>query len=306
MNINDSIYKNIEKIVEKQNVFVNEPMKKHTSIRVGGNADIFVKANTIDKVKAIYSLAKKENIKLSVLGNGTNVLVKDNGIRGIVLKIDIDEINIRKEKNKIYIKAGAGVPIIKLSKIAFENSATGLEFAIGIPGTLGGAIKMNAGAYGSEMKNIVRTTTYLDNNGYIKKITNLEQKFEYRSSIFFKIDGIILESELELEVGNKEEIENKMKENLIKRKEKQPLDKPSCGSTFKRGNDFITAKLIDECGLKGVCVGDAIVSTKHAGFVMNNGNATAKDFIELTDQIKNVVYEKFNKNIELEVQIMGE
>lgn len=306
MDINDSIYKNIKKIVGEENIFINESMKKHTSIKVGGNADIFVKANTIEKVKAIYSLAKKENIKLSVLGNGTNVLVKDNGIRGIVLKIDIDEIDIKKEENKLFIRAGAGVPIIKLSKIAYENSATGLEFAIGIPGTLGGAIKMNAGAYGSEMKNIVRNTTYLDNNGNTRKITNLEQKFEYRSSIFFKIDGIILESELELELGDKEEIENRMKQNLINRKEKQPLDKPSCGSTFKRGDDFITAKLIDQCGLKGLCVGGAIVSTKHAGFVMNNGNATAKDFIELTNQVKSEVYDKFNKNIELEVQIMGE
>ena len=165
---------------------------------------------------------------------------------------------------------------------------------------------MNAGAYGSKMKNIVMTTTYLDNNGNTKKVTNLEQEFKYRSSIFFEIEGIILESELELELGDKEEIKKKMNENLINRKEKQPLDKPSCGSTFKRGDDFITAKLIDECGLKGLCVGGAIVSTKHAGFVMNNGNATAKDFIELTNQVKNEVYEKFNKNIELEVQIMGE
>ena len=300
MDINDSIYKSIKDIVGEENILINEPMKKHTSIKVGGNADIFVKANTIEKVKAIYSFAKKEKINLNVLGNGTNVLVKDNGIRGIVLKIDIDKIEVRKEGNKVYIRAGAGVPIIKLSKIAYENSAKGLEFAIGIPGTLGGAIKMNAGAYGSEM------TTYLDNNGNTKKVTNLEQEFKYRSSIFFEIEGIILESELELELGDKEEIKKKMNENLINRKEKQPLDKPSCGSTFKRGEDFITAKLIDECGLKGLCVGGAIVSTKHAGFVMNNGNATAKDFIELTNQVKNEVYEKFNKNIELEVQIMGE
>ena len=306
MDINDSIYKSIKDIVGEENILINEPMKKHTSIKVGGNADIFVKANTIEKVKAIYSFAKKEKINLNVLGNGTNVLVKDNGIRGIVLKIDIDKIEVRKEGNKVYIRAGAGVPIIKLSKIAYENSAKGLEFAIGIPGTLGGAIKMNAGAYGSEMKNIVMTTTYLDNNGNTKKVTNLEQEFKYRSSIFFEIEGIILESELELELGDKEEIKKKMNENLINRKEKQPLDKPSCGSTFKRGDDFITAKLIDECGLKGLCVGGAIVSTKRAGFVMNNGNATAKDFIELTNQVKNEVYEKFNKNIELEVQIMGE
>lgn len=306
MDINDSIYKSIKDIVGEENILINEPMKKHTSIKVGGNADIFVKANTIEKVKAIYSFAKKEKINLNVLGNGTNVLVKDNGIRGIVLKIDIYKIEVRKEGNKVYIRAGAGVPIIKLSKIAYENSAKGLEFAIGIPGTLGGAIKMNAGAYGSEMKNIVMTTTYLDNNGNTKKVTNLEQEFKYRSSIFFEIEGIILESELELELGDKEEIKKKMNENLINRKEKQPLDKPSCGSTFKRGDDFITAKLIDECGLKGLCVGGAIVSTKHAGFVMNNGNATAKDFIELTNQVKNEVYEKFNKNIELEVQIMGE
>lgn len=306
MDINDSIYKSIKDIVGEENILINEPMKKHTSIKVGGNADIFVKANTIEKVKAIYSFAKKEKINLNVLGNGTNVLVKDNGIRGIVLKIDIDKIEVRKEGNKVYIRVGAGVPIIKLSKIAYENSAKGLEFAIGIPGTLGGAIKMNAGAYGSEMKNIVMTTTYLDNNGNTKKVTNLEQEFKYRSSIFFEIEGIILESELELELGDKEEIKKKMNENLINRKEKQPLDKPSCGSTFKRGDDFITAKLIDECGLKGLCVGGAIVSTKHAGFVMNNGNATAKDFIELTNQVKNEVYEKFNKNIELEVQIMGE
>lgn len=302
----DRIYEELTKIVGFENVFLNESMKKHTSIRVGGNADFFVRADQVEKIRKICQLSKETKTPLTILGNGTNVLVQDHGIRGIVLKMDIRTVEVQKSEDKLTIKAGAGVPLIKLSKLAGENAATGLEFAIGIPGSLGGAIKMNAGAYGSEMDQVVKKTTYMDRDGKIQTLGNTEQAFGYRKSIFFENDWIILESTLELPFGNPDEIQKKMQDNLMSRQAKQPLDKPSCGSTFKRGEDFVTAQLIDACGLKGLSVGDAVVSTKHAGFVMNNGNATAEDFMKLTDQVKTEVYKKFHKNIELEVEVMGE
>lgn len=173
-------------------------------------------------------------------------------------------------------------------------------------GTIGGAIKMNAGAYGKEMKDIVLETTYMDRNGNIHKLSNSEQQFEYRKSIFWNNDYIILSTTIILNYGIKEQIKAKMNEYMLSRKEKQPIDLPSAGSTFKRGNGFITAKLIDECELKGYRIGDAEISKKHAGFVVNLGNATAKNVIELIEYVKKIVYEKTNKEIELEIQIIGE
>lgn len=195
----------------------------------------------------------------------------------------------------------------KVSNFAYENELTGLEFACGIPGTIGGAIRMNAGAHGSEMKDIINTTTYLDKNLKIHKISNKENEFGYRTSIFSKNkDYIILSAEINLKVGNKEDIERKMQEYKGIRKEKQPLNYPSAGSSFKRGEGYITAKLIDECGLKGTHVNDAYVSSKHAGFIINKGNATAKDVLELIEIIKKKVYEKFNIEIKPEIEILGE
>ena len=282
----DYVYKDLKSKFKYANILKDEPMSKHTSFKTGGPADIFIKIDNEIELKEILEYAKQNNINLNIIGNGTNLLVTDKGIRGITLQPNLKEINIEEKENKILITAGCGVPIIKLSKIAKEHNATGLEFAVGIPGTVGGAIKMNAGAYGSEIREIVKETTFIDFNGDIKTISNSEHKFVYRNSIFSKINGIILKTVIELPKGNIKEIENKMKENILSRNEKQPIDKPSAGSTFKRGEGFITAKLIDECGLKGYKIGGAEVSTKHAGFVVNNGNATSKDILDLIKYIK--------------------
>lgn len=302
--INDIL---IDKI-SKEKIMQDEPMNKHTSFKIGGNADFFVKATTEEDVRNVLQICQNNNIPLTILGNGSNILVKDNGIKGITLKICIDNIDIQKnENNQAIITVGAGVLLGKLAQILLQNSISGFEFASGIPGTIGGAVRMNAGAYGSEFKDIVIETTCMNREGKLIKLSNKEQDFEYRKSIFQKKEYIILETKLLLKTAqNSEDIKNKMTEYRNSRIEKQPIEFPSAGSTFKRGEDFITAKLIDECGLKGYTVGGAQVSTKHAGFVINTGNATAEDVIKLIEIIKKKVFEKFNKKIELEIEIIGE
>ena len=250
------IYKQlIESGINKENIFIDEPMNKHTSFKVGGKADLFVKAYSVEEIKSILKIASEKDVPLFVLGNGTNLLVRDEGFRGIVLQVKLEDIEI----NGTEVIVGSGVKNSILSKKLTDNSLTGFEFASGIPGTIGGAIKMNAGAYGGEIKDIVSEVTYLDYDGNICKINNSECKFEYRHSRFFDEKAIILEVKLKLEEGNKSEIENKVKELLAQRKGKQPLEYPNAGSTFKRGEGFITAKLIDECGLKGYSIGGAEV-----------------------------------------------
>lgn len=234
------------------------------------------------------------------------MLVKDNGIRGIVLKPDIKNVEIEEQKDKVCITLGAGEPLPKVAIEMGKKGYTGLEFAAGIPGSIGGAIRMNAGAYGSEMKNIVVSTTYINLDGNIKTINNQEHKFEYRKSIFEKEKYIILQTKIELAKGNVEEIEQKMRDNMKSRREKQPVDLPSAGSTFKRKDGVIVSKLIDEAGLKGFSIGDALVSEKHAGFIVNRGNATAKDVLDLIKYVQNVIYKKFNIEIEPEIEIIGE
>lgn len=275
-------------------------------LEFGGPADIYLKATNIEDIKHIVQFVKENNIPLSVVGNGSNLLVKDNGIRGIVLKPDIQSIETEEQENKIYITAGAGVPLPKLAIEMGKKSYTGLEFAAGIPGTIGGAVRMNAGAYGNEMKDIVITTTYIDLDGNVKTINNAEHEFEYRKSIFAKNKYIILNTKIELNKGNIIDIEQKMCDNRKKRKEKQPLDAPSAGSTFKRKEGIIVAKLIDEAGLKGFRVGGACVSEKHAGFIVNKGNATATDVISLLKYVQDVIYEKYDVKIEPEIEIIGE
>ena len=308
---NSQIYSLLLENISEEQVLKNESMKKHTSFKIGGEAEYFVKAKNVDEIKFVLNLCNTEKIPLTVVGNGSNLLVKDNGIKGIVLKIDIDNIDIKEinQNNEKYaeIIVGAGVPLGKLAQILLKNSISGFEFASGIPGTIGGAVRMNAGAYGSEFKDIVVETTCMNSNGEIVKLNNEEQQFEYRRSIFKDNKYIILESKLLLKyVEDNSVIKEKMDEYKKSRLEKQPIEYPSAGSTFKRGSDFITAKLIDESGLKGYSVGDAEVSTKHAGFVINKGQATAKDVLELVEIIKQTIYEKFGKQIELEIEIIGE
>lgn len=296
-----------ERISEKSVILTNEPMSNHTSFRIGGNADIFVKAKTEEDIKQILKYANEKEIPLTIVGNGSDLLVKDGGIRGIVLKVDIDTLKIDKINDEDYIiTVGAGVKNGYLAQKLLIDEIEGFEFASGIPGSIGGAIRMNAGAHGGEMKDIVQETTCIDRQGNLIVLTNEEQEFEYRNSIFKTNKYIILSTKLKLKKGIYREIKSKMDEYSEWRKEHQPIEYPSAGSTFKRGTDFITAKLIDECGLKGYSIGDAEVSTKHAGFVINKGNAKAKEVIDLIKYIKEKVADKFGKEIELEVQIIGE
>lgn len=296
------IYNKLIKKIEKDCVIQNEPMSKHTTLKIGGPADLFVKIYSIEDLKVVLKAGKDFKIPVYVIGNGSNILVKDNGIRGIVVKLQMNNIEVREDE--IYVEAGA--MLSRVCIIAKENSLSGLEFAYGIPGTVGGAIYMNAGAYGGEIKDIVVSTTYLDESLDLKTINNLEHEFSYRQSVFNNSNNIILNTIFKLRKDNIETIEEKMTKFLQSRKEKQPLDFPNAGSTFKRGDGFITAKLIEEAGLKGMTVGSAMVSTKHAGFIVNTGNATAMDILELIDIVKRTIKDKFDKDIELEIKIFGD
>lgn len=296
--------KEIQNIIPQENVYINEPMSKYTSFKIGGSAECMVKIKTLEQLKSILKYTNENNIKLTIIGNGSNILVSDEGIKGIVVKIEIDNLEIDIQDKKAIITVGSGVKLGLLAQKCLKQEIAGFEFASGIPGTIGGAIRMNAGAHGSEMKDIVKTVTYVDRNGAVHKIESNQAEFEYRKSLFSHNDYIIVETEIELEKGNANEIKEKMTEYANFRKEKQPIEYPSAGSTFKRGSDFITAKLIDECGLKGYQIGGAQISEKHAGFIINKNNATAKDVIKLMEYTKEQVYEKFGKIIEAEIEIL--
>ena len=301
------IEKQIENLkIAKEKIFYEEPMKKHTTFKIGGPAECFIKIEQKEEIKEILKLAKKNNVSITIIGNGSNLLVSDKGIKGITLMIKLEKIDIQEKNEIVEITVGAGEKLGKLAQICMQNEITGLEELAGIPGTIGGAIRMNAGAYGREMKDIVQTVKCLDYQGEEKEFAKEELAFDYRSSIFKKEKYIITEVTLALEKGKKEEIKKKMEEYASARKEKQPIQYPSAGSTFKRGTDFITAKLIDEAGLKGYAIGDAEVSTKHSGFIINKGKATAKDVLALVEYVQNKVYEKFHKKIELEIEVIGE
>ena len=289
----------IKEAVSEDCIFLYEPMSKHTTFRTGGVADIFVVPNDINDLIKLLNITKD----VTIIGNGSNMLVSDKGIRGVTISLR----NFTKcEINDTTITAQSGILLSKLSNLAYENSLSGLEFASGIPGTLGGATYMNAGAYGQEMKDIVVSSKYLNLDTFeICEIQNHE--YEYRKSIYQKnITGIILEVTLKLEKSDKELIKQKMQENFEHRKSKQPLEFPSAGSIFKREEGIVVSKLIDEAGLKGYKIGGAEVSTKHAGFIINSGNATSKDVLDLINYIKSTIKEKYNVEIHEEIRLVGE
>lgn len=302
----NQIYEFLIRELPEEQIKIDEPMKNHTNFKIGGNADIYVIAKTIEQIQVILKLVNQYQIPLIILGNGSNVLVSDQGIRGMVLSIAIEQFAIEKNREEAIITVGAGEPLGKIAYLLLKEEIAGFEFAGGIPGTMGGAIRMNAGAYGGEMKDCIQTVTYITEEGEIKEFSNQECEFSYRHSIFCDKNFIIVKAKIVLPYGEKQEIQGKMEEYAQSRKEKQPLMFPSAGSTFKRGADFITAKLIDECSLKGYSVGDAQVSTMHAGFVVNTGNATAKDVIEVVNHVKQTVLKKTGKQIELEIELLGE
>ena len=292
--------------ISKEKILFDEPMSKHTTFKIGGPAECYIKIDDIKDLRNILKFAKNNDIKITVLGNGSNVLVLDKGIEGILLNIRFNKMEMLNFDGKIYANIGAGVKISIFGHLLLKNEITGFEELSGIPGTIGGAVRMNAGAHGKEFKDIVNTVTCMDYDGNIKQFENKDMEFDYRRSMLKDKKYIVLEVGMQFEKGTEKDIRQKMEEYATYRKEKQPIEYPSAGSTFKRGSDYITAKLIDEAGLKGFSIGGAEVSEKHAGFIINKGNATAKDILELIEYVRNKIYEKYNKEIELEIEIIGE
>ena len=299
------VLSDIIEFIPKENIKLDEPMSKHTSFKTGGNAEFYILVDNENQIKSLLDYSKQNNIDLYIIGNGSNLLVSDKGIKGIVAKISFEGLSITENEDNIIVEAGAGVKVMVLAQILKKKGITGFEELSGFPGTIGGANYMNAGAYGKEMKDvIIETKTLNKETGNIENLRNEEQEFTYRGSIFKNKKYIILQTKLRLKKGNTEEIEKKMNEYLMQRKEKQPLEYPSAGSTFKRGDGFITAKLIDECGLKGYQIGGAQISEKHAGFIINKDNATTKDILDLIEYTKKKVFEKFGVQIEEEIEII--
>lgn len=298
------IYESLLNIVGQENVKLDEPMKKHISFRVGGPADILVKPTSETQLSDIMVLIKKEKIPYLIIGNGSNLLVKDGGIRGVVIEISNNFNNFDIKGTNVKIQSGALLSVV--GKAVLREELKGFEFAAGIPGTLGGAIAMNAGAYGGEMKDIVKSVKLMDTDGNIFEFTNEQMEFEYRKSILSRTDYIVLGVEIELQKGNYDEIKSTMMEFTQRRVSKQPLSLPSAGSTFKRPKGHFAGQLIEECGLRGLTLRGAQVSEKHCGFVVNLGNTTAKDLLELMYVVKSTVNAKFGIMLEEEVRILGE
>lgn len=285
-------------------VVLAEPMSGHTTFRTGGPADIFIMPKSLEEVKASILILQEHQVPVLVIGNGSNLLVSDKGIRGAVLQIGGRMSKVIVEGECIY--AEGGVLLAALSAKAAENSLTGLEFASGIPGSLGGAVTMNAGAYGGEMKDVMISAEVLTRELEVKTILAEDLQLSYRHSILPEKEYILLNATLGLKKGNFDEIKTRMKELAEQRREKQPLQFPSAGSTFKRPEGYFAGKLIQDAGLKGKAIGGAQVSEKHAGFVINTGSATTQDILDLIVFCQQTVFEKFGVSLETEVKIVGE
>lgn len=298
------IYKCLLNIVGEENIKLDEPMKKHISFRVGGPADILVKPTTEQQLSDIIKLIKKENVPYLIIGNGSNLLIKDGGIRGVVIEISNNFNHFEIEGNKVKIQSGALLSVV--GKAVLKEELKGFEFAAGIPGTLGGALAMNAGAYGGEMKDIVKTVRLMDTKGEIFELTNEQMEFGYRKSILSREEYIVLSATIELENGSFDEIKAVMADFTQRRVTKQPLSLPSAGSTFKRPEGNFAGKLIEDSGLRGLTLRGAQVSEKHCGFVVNLGNANAKDLLDLMYVVKSTVFAKYGVMLEEEVKILGE
>lgn len=298
-----NIAEDLKALIGKENIFENEPMSRHTTFRVGGAADVFVTPESEDNVKTVLEYVNKNSVPYYIIGNGSNLLVKDKGFRGVIIQLYKNFSEIKTEGN--IIRAQAGALLSAAAREAMNNSLRGMECLSGIPGTIGGAVCMNAGAYGGEIKDIV-TEVKVIRNGKVETIDNKSAGFCYRGSTIMRENMIVLEAVFKLEKGIKEEIQAKMKELTEQRNSKQPVELPSAGSTFKRPEGYFAAKLIDDSGLRGFKAGGAQVSTKHCGFVVNTGGATAEDIITLMDKVTDIVMEKFGVKLEPEVRIIGE
>lgn len=293
----------LKNVITKGTVLTEEPMSRHTSFQIGGPAEIFVQPATGDEVRQAICLAKEEQIPFFVVGNGSNLLVSDDGFRGMIVQIGRNLQEISVEDNVIYAQAGA--LLSRVARTALEHGLTGMEFAAGIPGSLGGAVAMNAGAYGGEMKDILKDVEVLTPDGEIKILSLEELDLSYRHSCIFDEDYIVLSVHLQLEQGDTTVIRNRMDELARARREKQPLEYPSAGSTFKRPEGYFAGALIQDAGLKGYTVGGAQVSEKHSGFVVNRGGATAEEVLFLIKQVQKKVKSRFGVTMEPEVRMVG-
>lgn len=281
----------------------NEPMSKHTSFKIGGNADAYIKVNNLSKLSTILKECQDSDVDYMILGNGSNLLVSDEGIRGAVIRLDGDFRKITLVDDTT-IFCGAGATLAYLCKFALNCGLSGLEFAWGIPGTVGGAVFMNAGAYDGEMKDVVHSVSHISPNGEIGRTEKDDLRFGYRTSIYRSNNMIITGITIKLKKGNPDEIRAKMDDYMLRRSTKQPLEYPSAGSVFKRPEGNFAGALIEQCGLKGKLCGGAQVSEKHAGFIINKSNATAKDVRELITQIQKTVSDKTGYNLECELIIL--
>ena len=285
--------------------FYAEPMINHTSFCVGGPAKLLIKPKDEESLIEILKEIKKNNYNYYILGNCTNIIVKDKGFDGIIIKLK-NKLNDVKKVSDTEIYAGAGVSLKKVSEFAMENSLTGLEFAHGIPGSLGGGVVMNAGAYDGEMKDVIKSVRLLDENFHVIEVPCQDMNFSYRHSLVQERGLVVLGATFSLSRGNKDDIREKYGEFDRRRAEKQPLDLPSAGSTFKRPTGYFAGKLIDDSGLRGFTHNGAGISEKHCGFVVNKNNATAKDVLETIEIVQKVVHDKFGVNLEREVKIIGD
>lgn len=284
-------------------VRLDEPMARHCSFRIGGPADIFAEAGSEEQAAGLFGLCRSAGAPLLVIGKGTNLLVCDEGVSGVVMRLGGDFLDARVEGRLLY--AGAACPLARAAVLARQAELTGLEFAHGIPGSLGGAVMMNAGAYGGEMSGVVESVRCLDADGVVREYSGGELEFSYRHSRFCESGGaVILSARLGLEPGDGAEIENRMRELMEKRSASQPLDRPSAGSTFKRPKTGYAAAMIDGAGLKGFKIGGAAVSEKHAGFVVNLGGASFADVTAVMEHVRKTVLDKYGVELEPEVRVI--
>lgn len=313
--VKQSILSELNVIFGSDGVLTEEPMSRHTTFRIGGPAEFLVRPESVEQIQKAVEFLHSSQIPFYVVGNGSNLLVSDQGYAGVIMQLGerfgnyqilfVTDGSAVDKNNKVYVKVQAGILLGKLANILASYSLTGFEFAAGIPGTMGGAILMNAGAYGGEIKDILVKATVMDMKGNIFELDRDQMAFGYRTSIAAEKGYIVLEAVLGFEPSSQSAVMQRMKELAIQRREKQPLEYPSAGSTFKRPKGYFAGKLISDAGLKGFQVGGAQVSEKHAGFVINTGNATASDVVALTDAVREKVFALYGVELELEVKKLG-
>ena len=299
----DKIAEELRSIIAGSDVLVDEKMCDHTTFRIGGCADVFVIPRSIKEATEVVRLLLARKVPYTVIGNGSNILVSDSGYRGCIVCMGADDIKV----DKTTVTAGAGALLARTARCAYENALSGMEFASGIPGSVGGAVVMNAGAYGSEMKDVITSVRLFDTRSLqVIILSNDEMRFAYRTSVVKNEPLIVLEATFDLKYGDRQQIRETMDELSARRRTKQPLEFPSAGSTFKRPEGYFAGKLIEDAGLKGYRVGGAAVSDKHCGFVVNCGDASAADVVSLIRQVRQRVDERFGVMLEPEIVLLGE